>query len=57
MVGVLPLDVFMVGFGLVRTMFIPGALHGIEASLLPQMSLLKLRFGLNDSPSLMLVLS
>ena len=38
-------------------MFIPGALHGIEASLLPQMSLLKLRFGLNDSPSLMLVLS
>ena len=33
----------MVGFGVVRSMYLPAALHGVEASLLALDSLLKLR--------------
>ena len=42
LVAVLPLD-FHGGLRVVRSMFVPGALRGVEASLLGQSSLLKLR--------------
>ena len=42
LISVLPLDVHG-RLWVIRSMFIPGAVHGIEASLLPVGSLLKLR--------------